>query len=246
MTFTLPTNEEKASYVHSQFERIAKRYDLTNDVISFGMHRLWKARAVDILLNNSGDENEKIFLDLCCGTGDLALRIAKKINHTDQVCGVDFSSNMLEIAKSRTPKENSESQKMRWIQGDAQNLPFNDDMFNGAIISFGLRNLTDLDKGLEEMHRVVKPGRPVINLDLGRPEGVVFAPLFKSFFRYIVPHIGALVQGDRSAYTYLPESMSTYPDPEDISNRFEKAGLTGVKHLALAGGSVALHYGFVS
>ena len=244
MAFTLPTNEEKYTYVHSQFERIAKRYDFTNDAISFGMHRLWKAKAVDILLNSPGqlDSEPRSFLDVCCGTGDLAITIAKKANQNDKITGLDFSNNMLNVARSRTNKD-SNNLEVEWLQGDAQNLPFETNSFDGAIISFGLRNLTDINKGISELSRVVKPGKLVINLDLGDPQGIVFAPMFKLFFRYVVPVVGSVLQNDQKAYTYLPESMNTYPNPDEISNRFRSCQLEDVVHIPLAGGSVALHHG---
>lgn len=249
MAFTLPTNEEKYDYVHAQFERIAKRYDLTNDVISFGMHRLWKARAVNILIEAAPQDKPRHFLDVCTGTGDLALTIANKLGKNDKVTGLDFSAGMLSVAKTRGASAENQSGKsgcaLEWIEGDAQNLPFEDNSFDGAIVSFGLRNLTNINLGLSEMRRVVKPGGLVLNLDLGKPRGVIFAPAFKFFFSSIVPVIGSILQNDRSAYTYLPESMNTYPDPEQISERFEIVGLNQVKHIALAGGSVALHHGTV-
>lgn len=247
MSFTLPTNEEKYNYVHSQFERIAKRYDFTNDAISFGMHRMWKAKAVDIMVNSPGQRSDqpRKFLDVCCGTGDLALTIAKNIGPEDSVTGLDFSNNMLNVARSRTLGK-EEKLNIEWLEGDAQNLPFDDNHFDGAIISFGLRNLSDLDKGVSELARVVKPGKLVLNLDLGEPRGMLFAPLFKFFFSKVVPVIGSILQNDKKAYTYLPESMSTYPEPEEITNRFQKCNLVDVTHHPLAGGSVALHHGKVS
>lgn len=248
MSYTLPTNEEKYQYVHSQFERIARGYDLTNDAISFGMHRLWKAKAVDILLSagsdQKSDQEPRQFLDVCCGTGDLALRIASRLDKSDRVTGLDFSNQMLEVARARETTSSSGA-SLTWIEGDAQNLPFEDDSFDGAIISFGLRNLTNINLGLAEMRRVVKPGGLVINLDLGRPRGIIFAPLFSFFFNSVVPFIGSILQRDRKAYTYLPQSMNTYPEPEQITERFELVGLTDIQHLPLAGGSVALHHGRV-
>ncbi|MGD9682827.1 MAG: ubiquinone/menaquinone biosynthesis methyltransferase [Candidatus Obscuribacterales bacterium] len=249
MPFTLPTDEEKHGFVHAQFERIARRYDLTNDAISICMHRAWKRRAVDLLLHKTAQARKGRsgrFLDVCCGTGDLALRIASRLGPEDEVVGLDFSGNMLDVARAREAsarKDNEIAARLEFVEGDAQNLPFATDEFDGAIISFGLRNLSDLDRGLAEMARVVRPGGAVINLDLGKPRGFLFAPTFRFYFGKIVPIIGQILQNDRSAYTYLPESKSTYPDPDEISKRFAGAGMADVRHIALAGGSVALHYG---
>ncbi len=280
MTFKLPTTAEKHDYVREQFDRIARKYDLTNDVISFCMHRAWKKKAIRALISGSieknslstvttrnGDSNPRRYLDVCCGTGDLALRLASLSNIVDEVVGLDFSSEMLAIASQRETDMRSQSicsseysqhstcntagdaeptlSKLSWIAGDAENLPFADNQFDGAIISFGLRNLTDLRRGLSEMSRVVKPGGYVVNLDLGRPAGAVFTPLFKLFFHRIVPIIGAVLQNDMKAYTYLPESMNTYPEPEKITEMFHAVGLRPVEHYALAAGSVALHVGRV-
>lgn len=239
-TFRLPTAEQKAVYVQQQFERIAKRYDLTNDIISLGMHRLWKAQAIDCLQPTPNGS----YLDVCCGTGDLALLLAKRLGPAAQVTGLDFSGNMLDCARQRLAKQ--AISHCKFVQGDAQNLPFADNTFDGAVISFGLRNLSDLPQGLKEMARVVKPGRQVVNLDLGHPTLPLFAPLFLTYFRHIVPIIGDLLQQDRAAYTYLPESLHSYPRPEVISQLFAQAGLINIKHHSLALGSVALHVGTVA
>ncbi len=240
----LPAQEEKHAFVHAQFERIAAKYDLTNDVISFGMHRLWKEQAVQILLKNATGLQNRSFLDVCCGTGDLSLRLARHLKNSESVTGLDFSANMLACAKVRLTSSNLAC-KVEWVEGDAQNLPFQSDKFDGAIISFGLRNLTDLPKGIAEMTRVVKPGGLVLNLDLGEAQGPLFAPLFSLHFDVVVPLIGSILQNDRSAYKYLPESRTTYPKPAGISKIFVETGLEDVKHIPLAGGSVALHTGRV-
>ncbi len=243
MPFRLPTQDEKAQYVLSQFDRIARGYDLANDCISMGMHRLWKAKAVNTLL--AGDRGS--YLDVCCGTGDLALSIANRLNG-GKVTGLDFSGNMLDVARSREARHRSKKNlaaQLDWVKGDALDLPFADSSFDGAIVSFGLRNVSDYQKAIDEMARVVRPGGKVINLDLGKPEGLIFPPLFAFYFGQIVPIIGQVLQNDRKAYTYLPESKRNYPDPEGISALFKNAGLTEVKHVKLASGSVALTSGTV-
>jgi len=250
MSFQLPTKEQKHDYVLEQFERIAKGYDLSNDVISMGMHRAWKLRAVQELI---GTRRSGKFLDVCCGTGDLALTIARHLTPGSSVTGFDFAQNMLDLAAVREEKLaariNRKSQtrilpvQMDWVRGDAQNLPFADNTFDGAIISFGLRNLTDLQKGIDQMTRVVKPGGYVINLDLGHCEMPVFAPVFSFYFSHVVPILGGILQNDKTAYTYLPESLTTYPRPEGITSIFQNAGLKDVVHIPLAFGTVALHRG---
>lgn len=243
MSFQLPSTQEKAAFVHDQFERIARRYDLLNDLMSLCMHRQWKNAAVAELVGPqlSGD-----YLDVCCGTGDLAIRIAKRLKPEGTVTGIDFSKNMLSVAASRSwnaKQKGDINTHLNWIQGDALELPFPDNSFDGAIISFGLRNLTDLPKGIKEMARVVKPGGRIINLDLGHPSLPLFTPIFMFYFRHIVPILGEILQQDRSAYTYLPESLRTFPKPEVIASFFRQANLDGVYHRELAFGTVAMNIG---
>jgi len=239
MSFRLPTTEEKADYVLNQFNRIARRYDLANDTISLGMHRGWKKLAIEALAVKPDGQ----YLDVCCGTGDLTLRIAKRLAGTGHVTGLDFSTNMLEVAKLRLGQNNALMSSVSFVEGDAEKLPFSDNQFDSAVISFGLRNLTHLDKGLSEMTRVVKSGGKVLNLDLGHPNNRLFKPIYYFYFRHIVPIIGALLQRDMKAYTYLPQSLDTYPAPEEIGKLFQAVGLTNVQYSPLAMGSVALHVG---
>ena len=244
MTFQLPSQEDKADYVHRQFERIAKRYDLTNDAISMGMHRLWKQKAVDALQCKSNGS----YLDVCCGTGDLALTIGARLGERGKITGVDFSQNMLNVAQERGRRAHRDGKvacEIDWRQGDAQDLPFAENSFDGAIISFGLRNLTDLKAGIYQMKRVVRSGGKVINLDLGHPTMPVFTPFFKLYFSQVVPLIGQILQGDRQAYTYLPESLNTYPNEATLKLYFEEVGLQDVQWLPLSLGSVAMHVGTV-
>ncbi len=247
MSFQLPTTEEKSDYVLQQFDRIAKRYDLTNDVISLGMHRFWKEIAVDELVNPTRKQgSQRNFLDVCTGTGDLALLVAKRLRTGDKVIGADFSPEMLKVANQRANSAQQQGKSPAMIgfkQADAQKLPFDDNSFDGVIVSFGLRNLTDLQQGINEMARVTKPGGRVINLDLGHTDTPLFAQLFSFYFGSIVPIIGDLLQSDRKAYTYLPESLKTYPTPDKIAKMFATAGLTNIKWRKLAMGSVALHVG---
>ncbi len=242
MSFELPTKDEKADYVLAQFDRIAAKYDLVNDLISFGMHRLWKARAINEMLGPLDGS----YLDLCTGTGDLAFAIANSEGFSGRVIGLDFSKEMLKVAEQRSKKSGeNNSSRLCFQQGDALALPFENDSFDGAIISFGLRNLSDLQKGLDEMARVVKSGGRVVNLDLGQPDLPLFTPLFLFFFDNIVPLIGEIVQNDRKAYTYLPESRKSYPHPQRLCEMFEQAGITNTRWIKLAFASVACHVGTV-
>lgn len=242
--FKLPSTEEKFDYVHRQFERIAARYDLANDVISMGMHRFWKMQALDLLDIKPGCD----YLDICCGTGDLALLLAARRGADISVTGLDFSANMLNVARQReisSRRQKKALAPLTWIEGDALHLPFPDKSFAGSIISFGLRNLTDYAGSIKEMYRVVKPEGKVVVLDLGRATLPVFKEIFHLYFRYLVPVIGEIIQGDRQSYTYLPESMKFYPKPDELKVIMESCGLQEVKHYPLSFGSVALHVGQV-
>jgi demethylmenaquinone methyltransferase/2-methoxy-6-polyprenyl-1,4-benzoquinol methylase len=241
MTFSLPAADEKADYVQKQFNRIARRYDLSNDAISLGMHRFWKQKAVKALeIRPDGN-----YLDVCCGTGDLTERMAKSLSSGGKVVGIDFSCNMIDAAQTRWNRANRSAQASQvvFLEGDALKLPFVENQFDGAVISFGLRNLTDYAKGLTEMARVVKSGGKVVNLDLGRPENWLFKPAYYFYFCNIVPLIGQLLQNDREAYTYLPKSLDTYPQPAGITQLFSQVGLADIRYIPLAMGSVALHVG---
>jgi demethylmenaquinone methyltransferase / 2-methoxy-6-polyprenyl-1,4-benzoquinol methylase len=242
VTFQLPGKEEKADYVLRQFDRIAAKYDLANDLLSLGMHRRWKRRAAEELVRQSPDGS---FLDVCTGTGDLALIIARRKGFRGTVIGLDFSPHMLCVGRQRSTRLRSAAGSLSFQEGNAERLPFPDNCFDGAIISFGLRNLTDLSTGIREMSRVVKAGGRVVSLDLGKPELPVFTPLFYFFFEEIVPLIGRWITQDAEAYNYLPASGRQYPHPLRISEIFAAAGLADIRFSGLAGGSVALHTGTV-
>jgi demethylmenaquinone methyltransferase/2-methoxy-6-polyprenyl-1,4-benzoquinol methylase len=253
MTFRLPSVEEKAQYVLNQFDRIAAKYDLLNDVISFGMHRQWKTKALDALIGKEPlvrEVREGTYLDVCCGTGDLALKLASRLQPTAQVIAIDFSENMLKIGSSRescSANTNSKiTARVNWMRADAQQLPFDDNTFDGAIVAFGLRNLADLQRGIDEMARVVKPGGKVVNLDLGHPTNPLFAPIYNFYFGRLVPILGGILAGDLRAYRYLPASLQAYPKPEGITAIFARANLKNIAYQPLALGSVALHVGTVA
>lgn len=242
MSFRLPTSQEKKSYVLSQFERIAFRYDLANDVISMGMHRLWKRTATEQVITSSTGN----YLDVCCGSGDLTLLLAGKLQAGATVTGVDFSGNMLAVARQRQEKARQKSAiraSISWQQADAQDLPFAANTFDGAIISFGLRNLTDFSRGLQEMARVLKLGGKLVNLDVGHPTLPVYSQLYNFYFGNVVPWLGELIQNDRQAYTYLPESAKAFPKPQAIGELFRQAGLQNIQIHNVAGGAVSMQVG---
>lgn len=240
MSFHLPNNQEKRDYVYRQFERIAARYDLTNDVISLGLHHLWKMRAVSAL----NCQPTGAYLDVCCGTGDLALKIARRLISTGHVTALDFSQKMLDIASERIAKAlPNRPEIIQLVAADAQEMPFASNKFDGAVISFGLRNLTNWTQGLKEMSRVVKPGGRIVCLDVGHPRLPVFKSLFDLFFCHFVPIIGQILQNDRQAYTYLPESAKNFPTICQLKQLFADIGLQNVSACEVTFGAVSLVYG---
>jgi demethylmenaquinone methyltransferase/2-methoxy-6-polyprenyl-1,4-benzoquinol methylase len=208
------------------FDRIAPMYDAMNHVMTAGLDRKWRRLAVREVVW-PGDR----VLDACCGTGDLAVEAER---HGGRVVGLDFSERMLERARRK-------SGAIEWVQGDALALPFGDGAFDAATVGFGVRNLADLEGGLRELARVLRPGGKLAVLEITRPRGVL-RPFFRLWFDAVVPLLGRVLPGGK-AYTYLPASVRRFPGPDDLSALFESAGLESVRYRLLGGGIVALHVG---
>lgn len=215
--------------VRRMFDRIAPVYDLMNRVMTAGLDRRWRRLAVRETVR-PGDR----VLDACCGTGDLALEAER---HGGRVVGLDFSERMLERARRK-------SGTIEWVQADALALPFPAGSFDAALVGFGVRNLDDLEAGLRELRRVLRPGGRLAILEITRPRGLS-RPFFRLWFEVLVPLAGRLLPGGR-AYTYLPASVRRFPEPEDLSRLLEQAGFEEVAFRRLGGGIVALHRGVAS
>jgi len=212
--------------VRGMFDRIAPFYDAMNRVMTVGLDRRWRKLAVTEVVW-PGDR----VLDACCGTGDLAVEAERR---GGRVVGLDFSEKMLERARKK-------SGAIEWVQGDALALPFADGEFDAATVGFGVRNLADLEGGLRELARVLKPGGKLAVLEITRPRGLL-RPFFRLWFDGIVPLLGRVLPGGE-AYTYLPASVRRFPGPDDLSTLFESAGFQDVRYRLLGGGIVALHVG---
>ena len=210
--------------VEHMFDRIAPVYDTMNRVMTVGLDRRWRRLAVRQVVW-PGDR----VLDACCGTGDLALEAERR---GGRVVGLDFSKAMLERAALK-------SGTIEWVQGDALALPFGEAEFDAATVGFGVRNLEDLERGLRELHRVLRPGGRLAVLEITRPRGLL-RPFFRVWLDVLVPLAGKVLPGGQ-AYTYLPASIRRFPGPEDLSALFERAGFSDVQFRLLGGGSVALH-----
>lgn len=230
--------KEKTVYVREMFSDIAPKYDFFNDVISFGMHRLWKRFVVEKADLKEGNKA----LDLCTGTGDIAFRLSRKVGKTGEVTGIDFVQGMLDIANSRI-KEKNNLGKISFQLGDAMDLQFGENTFDAVTVGYGLRNVKDIPKAIAEMKRVAKPGGRIISLDLGKPELPVYKEIYYFYFYYIMPAITSFFQGKRDAYKYLPNSLDEFPAQEGLVKIMKEAGLRDVKCFEFAGGAAAVHFG---
>ena len=218
------TGRLPAEGVQRMFDRIAPVYDAMNRVMTVGLDRRWRRITVDQVVRK-GDR----VLDACCGTGDLA--IAARARGAD-VVGLDFSEAMLERARSK-------SREIEWVRGDVLALPFDDASFDAVTVGFGVRNVDDLDAGLRELRRVLRPGGRVGILEITRPRGAL-APFYRLWFDSVVPALGRVLPGG-AAYTYLPASVRRFPGPEELAALLEAAGFSAVRFRLFAGGIVALH-----
>ena len=221
---------KKPADILKMFDAIAGKYDFLNNIISLGTHKFVKNSAISAVPLQEGME----ILDLCTGTGDIAILISKKFKKQVSITGVDFSEKMLNIARKRAKKH----ENIKFIRSDALNLPFEDNSLDAVFISFGLRNLKDLNEGIFEMKRVVKPGGFVVNLDTGKPKGLI-GTLFRFYFFNIVPFLGKICCGNFSAYRYLPESADKFPCQEKLVKAFEQAGFREVRNCNFLFGAMA-------
>jgi len=229
--------ESRAAKVNDLFARIARRYDFLNDLQSFGLHRSWKRRMTELAQVKSGDRA----LDLCCGTGDISFALARRGAATT---GLDFSPQMLEVAARRRRKTpNSEFRIPNFIQGDAQQLPFPDETFDIVTVGYGLRNLTSWERGLEEMHRVARPGARLIVLDFGKPANALWRAIYFTHLKMSVPLMGWLFCGNASAYAYILESLKHYPAQLAVAEKMRQLNLANVRVINLHGGAMAINYG---
>lgn len=226
--------DAKRSYVRQMFTAIAPRYDLLNHVLSLNIDRRWRRRAVGAL----GWERcpAGTYLDLCAGTMDLSLELSRQPGFTGRLVGADFVLPMLRLGLGKLPRAAA-------VAADAQQLPFPDRAFHGCLIGFGVRNLADLDLGLGEIARVLKPGGRVAILEFSTPRAWPVGPLYRWYFRHVLPVVGRLVSKHTSAYSYLPDSVDRFPSPEAFAQRMARAGFRDVTHQPLTFGIAALHAG---
>ena len=224
---TVESGRLPAEGVKRMFDRIAPVYDAMNRVMTAGLDQRWRRATVEAAVRK-GDH----VLDACCGTGDLAVAAWKA--GAGHVVGLDFSGQMLERARRKAPE-------LEWVQGDVLALPFEDASFDSAVVGFGVRNVEDLDAGLKELRRVLRPGGRLGILEITTPRGIL-APFYRLWFDRVVPLLGKVLPGG-DAYTYLPASVRRFPGPEELAELLGSCGFQAVEFRRFAGGIVALHVG---
>jgi len=229
------SGKDKATYVQETFNSIAKRYDLMNTLMSFGLDKGWRKKVVQTVEARPGMK----IVDICCGTAQLSLELAMAVGEEGKVTGLDFSENMLAIARENLA-DSPYASRIELIQGDAMNLPFADNSFDGATVGWGLRNLPDLEKGIKEMIRVVKPGSMVVSLDMAKPTMPGFKQAYWLYFEKLVPLMGKLWAGKAKAYQYLHDSAVEFPAQQELAKIFARCGLKETRYQNLAGGVVAI------
>ena len=234
----LSYDAERAPKVRQMFSRLAWRYDLVNDIMSFGLHRRWKRQTVDRALGGGRRPAAGRVLDLCCGSGDLCFIAEEK--GAGAVVGADFTLPMLAVARRRRERDGRRS---RFVQADALKLPFSDDAFDAITISYGLRNVADLDAALREMRRVLAPGGRAVVLDFGKPDGRVAAALYGAFLHTMMPAVGWLFHGDPQTYLYIPESLERFPAQRGVERMMQAAGFSNVRCENRLLGTMGIHVG---
>ncbi|WP_308640015.1 demethylmenaquinone methyltransferase [Paenibacillus silvisoli] len=230
-------SKSKEQHVHAVFESIAPKYDLMNDLISFRRHKAWRK----LTMRKMGVKQGQTSIDLCCGTCDWTIALAKA-SGTGEVVGLDFSQGMLDVGKKKVQAEGLDKQ-IQLVQGNAMSLPFEDNRFDFATIGFGLRNVPDLEQVLREMMRVVKPGGQVVCLEMSKPTWQPFKAIYYFYFERVMPAIGKLVAKRYEQYKWLPESLKAFPDSKQLADKYREIGLQNVRAYPLAGGVAALHMG---
>jgi len=234
----VPVNE-KADRVANVFHSVAQKYDVMNDLMSLGIHRLWKKFAIDLLGVHCG----QVVLDIAGGTGDLSATIAKKIGDTGRVILSDINSSMLSVGRDRMIDKGIFN-NIAYAQANAEILPFADNTFDRIIIGFGLRNVTDKDAALRSMFRVLKPGGRALILEFSKPVMPGLKPIYDAYSFKILPLLGKKILNDADSYQYLAESIRMHPDQKTLQNMMQNAGFEKCDYHNLSGGIVAVHRGF--
>ena len=230
--------QEKVKWVREHFDTIARKYDVMNTLLSFGIHYLWKRKALRLLGVKSGDR----VIDVCGGTGDLSILAVKKVNPSGLVVLYDINRKMMTTGKGKSTNRASR-EKICYVQGDAEKISFGAQEFDAALVGFGIRNLTHPEEGFREMYRILKPGGRFLCLEFSKPTAPLFRRLYDFYSFHLMPFLGLLFVGSRRAYTYLPESIRMFPSPQKLSAILEEIGFSQVTYRKLTNGIAVIHLG---
>lgn len=224
--------------VWKMFDRIAHRYDLLNRLLSFGQDRIWRKKVAGHLKNTPN----QVILDLATGTAELLIAVCQQSQQVKSGVGIDLAEKMLEIGREKIAEKNLAS-RLKLEDGDATKIPFSDGSFDAVMIAFGIRNVRDIDKTLLEMHRILKPSGRAIILEFSLPYNQTVRSLYLFYFRHILPKIGALISGDKYAYSYLNETVEAFPYGKDFENLMKRADFSSVKSTPLTFGIATIYQG---
>ncbi|MGQ9693464.1 MAG: bifunctional demethylmenaquinone methyltransferase/2-methoxy-6-polyprenyl-1,4-benzoquinol methylase UbiE [Thermodesulfobacteriota bacterium] len=231
----------KDTFILELFNSISSKYDLTNTILSLGLHYFWKKKAVRLLKIIPGDK----IVDICGGTADLSILAADANGLQGKVFLYDFSWAMMKKGKAKV-KRKWLMEKIFFIQGNAEKISFKENKFDGAMIGFGLRNLSHIEEGLEEIYRVLKPGGRFMGLEFSQPKSDWFKPLYNFYSFHIIPWLGQMITGSKKAYSYLPESIAEFPEPEKVKVLMEKVGFKKITYYPLTKGVATIYLGIKS
>lgn len=237
--FQTVDKDEKQTMVAKVFHSVASKYDLMNDLMSFGIHRVWKRYTIEA----SGVRRNQRVLDLAGGTGDLTAKFSRLVGENGEVVLADINDSMLKMGREKL-RDHGIVGNVSYVQANAEELPFPDDYFDCITISFGLRNVTDKAKALRSMFRVLKLGGRLLVLEFSKPVLDPLSKIYDAYSFHILPRIGQVIVNDADSYRYLTESIRMHPDQETLKGMMEEAGFDQVSYTNMTGGIVALHKGF--
>lgn len=230
-------SSSKKDQIKSMFDRISGNYDQLNRILSGGIDQSWRKKAI----NKIRSINPKVILDVATGTGDLAIMTNKMLD-PDKIVGLDLSPGMLEVGIKKIAKLNL-ANKIEMVEGDSENLPFEDNSFDAATVGFGVRNFENLEKGINEVYRVLRPGGKFVILEFTKPRAFIIKDLFKLYFKYILPKVGGLLSGDGAAYKYLFDSVQAFPEYEEFVTLMKNQGFKKVSYKPLSLGICCIYIG---
>jgi demethylmenaquinone methyltransferase/2-methoxy-6-polyprenyl-1,4-benzoquinol methylase len=233
----LSYDSQRAPKVREMFSRLAEKYDLINDIMSFGLHRRWKRETVALA---SEGRTVSRWLDLCCGTGDICFLAEAAASAGTRILGADFTLPMLAVARRRA---RADSRRSSFVQADALRLPFGDGTFDVITVGYGLRNLADPEAGVAEMRRVLAPGGRAVILDFGKPENPIAASLYGAFLNTMMPAVGLLFHGDADTYLYIPASLERYPAQRGVTELMRRAGFANARYENRLLGTMGINIG---